>query len=64
MSKRLSEWILELKARFDNVELEKEVVRAKITIGLTDLKSGEIQYHALEYTAKDHNQSQMILKQI
>ena len=64
MAKRLSEWILELKARFDDVELEKEVVRAKITIGLTDQKSGEIQYHALEYTAKNQNQSQMILKQI
>ena len=64
MSKRLSEWILDLKSRFDNVQLEKEVVRAKITIGLTDPITGEIQYHALEYTAKDHNQSQMILKQI
>ncbi len=62
MSKRLSEWILDLKARFDNDELEKEVVRAKITIGLTDPKSGEIQYHALEYTAKNQSQSQIIMK--
>jgi hypothetical protein len=64
MAKSLSEWILELKARFDNGELEKEVVRAKITIGLTDPISGEIQYHALEYTAKDQSQSQMVMKQI
>ena len=62
MAKSLSRWILELKERFDKSELEKHVVRAKITIGLTDPASGEIQYHSLEYTAKKKGQNQMIMK--
>ncbi len=52
MAKSLVEWILALKERFDGNELEKQVVRAKITIGLVDVDSGEIQYHSLEYKAK------------
>jgi len=64
MAKSLSVWIVELREQFNQSELEKEVVRVKITIGLTDPKSGEIQYHALEYTAKDQSQSQMVMKQI
>lgn len=64
MSKSLSEWILELKERFDKDELEKRVLRAKITIGLTDPGTGEIQYHSLEYTAKKQGQSEMVMKQI
>ena len=52
MAKRLSTWIAELQKQFTGSELEKEVVRAKITIGLTDPASGEIQYHTLAYTAK------------
>ena len=62
MAKSLEEWILELKERFDKDELEKQVVRAMITIGLTDLKSGEIQYHTLEYTAKNYSQGSRIMK--
>ena len=64
MAKSLSEWILELGNQFGQSELEMVLVRAKITIGLTDPISGEIQYHALEYTAKDQGQSQMVMKQI
>ena len=60
MAKSLDGWILELKERFDKDELEKQVIRAKITIGLTDPKSGEIQYHTLEYTAKKQEQSTKI----
>jgi len=62
MSKRLSDWIPELQARFDKNELEKQVLRAKITIGLTDPVTGEIQYHALEYKAKEKDRMQMIMK--
>ena len=62
MAKSLEEWILELKERFDKDELEKQVLRAMITIGLTDLKSNEIQYHTLEYTAKKPKQSARIIK--
>jgi len=62
MSKTLSEWIPELKARFDQDELSKQVVRAKITIGLTDPTTGEIQYHSLEYTAKKKGQNEMTMK--
>ncbi len=62
MTKSLDGWILELKERFDKDELEKQVVRAKITIGLIDVKSGEIQYHTLEYIAKKQEQSDRITK--
>ena len=62
MAKSLDMWILELKDRFDKDELEKQVVRAKITIGLIDVKSGEIQYHTLEYTANRQEQSYRITK--
>ena len=51
MAKSLSVWIAELQKQFNQSELGKDVVRAKITIGLTDPISGEIQYHTLEYTA-------------
>lgn len=64
MSRSLSEWISELSRQFGQSELEMTVVRAKITIGLTDPISGEIQYHALEYTAKGQSQSRMAMKQI
>ena len=63
MAKNLSEWILELKERFDKDELEKEVVRAKITIGITDPGTGEIQYHSLEYTAKKRDQGDTVTKE-
>ena len=56
MAKSLSVWIDELRAQFDQSELSTEVVRAKITIGLADPSNGEIQYHALEYTAKKYEQ--------
>ena len=62
MAKSLDEWILELKERFDGDELEKQVIRAKITIGLIDVKSGEIQYHVLEYTANKQEHSNRITK--
>ena len=62
MAKSLDEWILELKERFDKDELEKQVVRAMITIGLTDLKSNEMQYHTLEYIAKKPKQSMRIVE--
>jgi len=64
MPKSLSDWILELRKQFDQDELEKEVLRAKITVGLTDPISGEIQYHALEYMANKQGQSEMVMKQI
>ena len=64
MAKSLSEWFSELSRQFGQAELEMVVARAKITIGLTDPTNGEIQYHALEYTAKDQGQSQMVMKQI
>ncbi len=64
MSKSLSEWIQELSRQFGSSELGMTVVRAKITIGLMDPTSGEIQYHALEYTAKDHGQRQMVMQPI
>ena len=63
MAKSLSVWLMELREQFNQSELEKEVVRAKITVGITDPKSGEIQYHALEYTSKNQVQSQMIMKE-
>ena len=53
MAKSLSVWIMELQKQFTKSELEKDVVRAKITIGLTDSASGEIQYHTLDYTANN-----------
>ena len=59
MAKSLATWILALKERFDENELEKQVVRAKITIGLVDADSGEIQYHSLEYKAKKQSVSLM-----
>ena len=60
MARSLDGWILELKERFDKDELKKQVVRAKITIGLIDVESGEIQYHTLEYIAKKQEQSDRI----
>ena len=63
MPKSLSEWILELKERFDKEELGKDVVRAKITIGFSDQVTAEVQYHALEYTAKKNTQSQITMKE-
>ena len=50
-------WIMELREQFNQSELGRDVVRAKITIGLTDPISGEIQYHTLEYTAKKHKEN-------
>jgi hypothetical protein len=52
MSKTLDSWILELKEQFREETLTKHVARAKITIGLLDVTSGEVEYHALEYIAK------------
>ena len=52
MAKSLSVWIDELREQFNSNELTKEVARAKITVGLVDLHTGEVQYHALEYKAK------------
>ena len=63
MSKSLLEWILELKERFDKEELGKEVAKAKITIGLSDQVTMEVQYHALEYTAKKNTRSQITMKE-
>ena len=54
MAKSLSVWIDELREQFDSNELIKEVAWAKITVGLVDVRSGEVQYHALEYKAKKH----------
>ena len=53
MSKTLDNWILELKEQFQEETLAKCVARAKITIGLVDTQTGEIQYHALEYKANN-----------
>ena len=53
MPKTLDRWILELKEQFREDTLTKCVARAKITIGLVDTSSGEIQYHALEYKASN-----------
>lgn len=52
MSKTLDSWILELRDQFREDTLTKSVARAKITIGLVDTASGEIQYHSLEYIAR------------
>jgi hypothetical protein len=52
MPKTLDNWVLELRKQFEEETLKKHVARAKITIGLVDMASGEIQYHSLEYTAK------------
>jgi hypothetical protein len=52
MSKTLDSWILELREQFREETLKKCVARAKITIGLVDVTSGEVEYHALEYVAK------------
>ena len=60
MAKSLSVWIMELQKQFTKSELEKDVVRAKITIGLTDSASGEIQYHTLDYAAKKRNEDTRI----
>ncbi len=62
MAKSLAEWILDLRNQFGQPELEMNVVRAKITIGLLNPASGEIQHHSLEYTAK--NQTQMVMNKI
>jgi len=59
MAKSLSVWIDDLRMQFNQSELEKEVMRAKITIGLTDPISGEIQYHTLEYKAKKYEKLSM-----
>jgi len=64
MAKSLSEWILDLRNQFGQPELEMNVVRAKITIGLMNPASGEIQYHSLEYIAKNQSQTQMIINKI
>jgi len=64
MAKSLSMWIGEIREQFNESELEKEVVRAKITVGLYDSKSGEIQYHALEYTAKNNIQSKTTIERL
>ena len=64
MAKSLSEWVMDLRNQFGQSELEMNVVKAKITIGLMNPKSGEIQYHSLEYTAKNQSQTQMVIKQI
>jgi hypothetical protein len=53
MPKTLDNWVLELRKQFEEETLKKHVARAKITIGLVDMTSGEIQYHSLEYTAKN-----------
>ena len=53
MSKTLDDWVGELRKQFEKDTLLKHVARAKITIGLVDIVSGEIQYHSLEYTAKN-----------
>ena len=52
MPKTLDRWILELREQFQGDTLTKSVMRAKITIGLCDVTSGEIQYHSLEYVSK------------
>ena len=62
MSKRLSEWIFDLGSQFSKSELGKQVMRAKITIGLTDPVSKEIQYHVLDYTSKTHGNNRIILE--
>jgi hypothetical protein len=62
MSKRLSEWIFELGSQFNKNELGKQVLRAKITIGLTDPVSKEIQYHVLDYTSKTNGKNRIIME--
>ena len=62
MSKRLSEWIFDLGSQFNKSELGKQVMRVKITIGLTDPVSKEIQYHVLDYTSKTHGSNRNLLE--
>ena len=57
MAKSLDTWIFSLLDQFNQDELTKHVVRAKITIGLVDVRSGQIQYHTLEYTAKKQGEA-------
>jgi len=64
MSKSLSEWMTDLKSQFDQPELEMKVIRAKITVGLINPASGEIQYHSLEYDAKKQSQTQTVMNKI
>jgi hypothetical protein len=52
MANHLSGWIFELHERFSSDELEKRVAKAKITIGLFDPITKEVQYHSLDYLAK------------
>jgi phenylalanyl-tRNA synthetase alpha subunit len=56
MAKSLNEWISELQKQFEQTELEKDVAKAKITISLVDPRTGENQYHVLEYTAREYEQ--------
>jgi hypothetical protein len=56
MAKSLNVWVMDLRDQFDQSALEKEVTRAKITVGLADPRTGEIQYHVLEYTARKYEQ--------
>jgi len=62
MSKRLSEWIFDLGSQFNQSELSKQVARAKITIGLTDPATKEIQYHVLDYISKAHGKNRTIME--
>lgn len=64
MAKSLVEWILELKDQFEQDELDKQVSRAKVTIGLVDPLTGQIQFHSLEYQAKDKEQREIVIKPI
>jgi len=64
MAKNLSDWVMDLRTQFSQLELEMNVVKAKITIGLMNPRSGEIQYHSLEYTAKNQSQTQMVINKI
>jgi len=64
MAKSLSEWMLDLRNQFRQGDLELNVIRAKITVGLMNPVSGEIQYHSLEYNAKKQSQTQMMINKI
>jgi len=51
MANHLSGWIFE-QERFSSDELEKMVAKAKVTIGLVDPITKEVQYHSLAKLAK------------
>ena len=52
--KTLSEWIDELRAKFDERELGyMSAHKAKILLQLKDMETGEIHLHEVDYESKD-----------